>query len=137
MTQPARRYSWEPFEAGNQVALKHGAWSPRRVDPRASELVELVSPTVSWWTPADRPAVWAWARCEARIELLVEYLAELGDLDDAGDVRPASDLLTRLESQAMGHRARLGLDPLSRARLGRDTAAAQVDLARLWAEEDE
>jgi len=59
------------------------------------------------------------ARCEARIQLLTEYLTDAGgDLDDDGGVRAAADLLTRLESQAMNHRARIGLDPLSRARLG-------------------
>ena len=33
-------------------------------------------------------------------------------------------------------RARLGLDPVSRARLGKDVASSKLDLARLWAEED-
>jgi hypothetical protein len=36
MSQPARGYSWEPFRPGNTVALTHGAWSPRKVEPVAS-----------------------------------------------------------------------------------------------------
>lgn len=32
-------------------------------------------------------------------------------------------------------RDRLGLAPLSRARLGKDVASARVDLAALWAEQ--
>lgn len=128
----ARGYSWEPFGPGNEVAVKHGAWSPRRVDPLATEMVATVA-DATWLRPADRPALWSWARCEARIQLVVEWLEAKGDLSDDGEVRPAADLLTRLEAQASGLRARLGLDPLSRARLGRDVAAQQVDLARLWA----
>ena len=50
-----------------------------------------------------------------------------------GKVRPAADLLSRLEVTAAAMRSKLGLDPLSRAKLGRDTAASQVDLARVWA----
>lgn len=135
MGEHARGYSWPPFEKGNEVAVRHGVYSPRRVDPLARDLVELVARDVDWWHDCDRPAVWAWARTEARVQLLVEWLAERGDLDDTGAVRPASELLTRLEARAESLRARLGLDPLSRARLGRDTAAGMVDLARLWADE--
>jgi len=43
--------------------------------------------------------------------------------------------LTRLEGQAAAMASRLCLDPTSRARLGRDVAATNVDLARLWATE--
>jgi hypothetical protein len=49
--------------------------------------------------------------------------------------RPTA-LLDRLEARAESLRARLGFDPLSRARLGRDTVASELDLARLWAAED-
>jgi hypothetical protein len=133
----ARGYSWAPFRPGHTLSTRHGAYSPRKVDPLAAELVERTAPTVTWWQQCDMPAVWAWARVEARIQLVTEYLAEVGgDLTDDGEVRAAADLLTRLESQAMNHRARIGLDPLSRARLGRDVAATQVDLARMWAVED-
>jgi hypothetical protein len=44
--------------------------------------------------------------------------------------------LHKHEVRAMQLRARLGLDPLSRARLGKDVASQKLDLARLWAEED-
>ena len=33
-------------------------------------------------------------------------------------------------------RAQLGLSPLGRARLGKDVAAQEADLARMWAEQD-
>lgn len=125
---------------GNELALKHGAYSPRRVDPLAAELVALVDgdSAVSWLTAADRPALWAWARAEAQVQLLSEYLELAGQVagDGVGDleqerVRAAYLLLHRAEARALSGRARLGLDPLSRARLGRDVAAAQIDMARL------
>ncbi len=107
------------------------------VDPLAAQLVDAIAGSVDWWQPADMPSVLAWARCEARVELLTRWLAEHGgDLDEAGNVKGAADLLTRLEVQASNMRSKLGLDPLSRARLGRDVASTRVDLARAWAAED-
>ena len=138
--QAARRYSWEPFTPGHTKSLKHGAWSPRRVDPLATELLDAViadasapgSSIVYLTEPAYRPALVAWARVEARVQLVSTWLADHeGDIDDEGNVRPAADLLTKLDAQALKHRERLGLDPLARARLGRDVAASSADIAQL------
>jgi len=126
------------FAPGNVAALRHGAWAKRLVDPAAEELLAATEQTVDWWRECDRPAAWAWARTEVRIQRLTEWLASQGgDIDGDGAVRPAAALLSTLEARAESLRARLGLDPLSRARLGRDVAASQVDLARLWASEDD
>lgn len=142
----ARGYSWPPFQPGHTVSMKHGAWSPRRVEPLALELVEATieaatatGTTTSYLAdPSYRPALYAWARCEAQIQLLTEWLMAKADetnaggaIDPDGEIRPAAALLTRLEGQALKHRAQLGLDPLSRARLKRDSAAAEVDVAQL------
>ncbi len=125
-----------PFEEGNTAALTHGAWSPAVVEPKALEILEAVRPTVTWWTAADEPAVQSWARTEARVQLIHAWLVERGsELDADGEPLGAANMLTRLEKQAESLRNRLGLDPLSRARLGRDVAATQVDLAALMAEE--
>lgn len=142
---PARGYKWEPFQPGHELTLKHGAYSPRRVDPLAEELVGQVLDVaevegLSFLTQASyRPALWSWARAEARIQLLEEWLAEHADaalsLDHEGEVMAAVKLLERVERRAVTLRSRLGLDPLSRARLGRDVAAQQVDLARYFAEQ--
>jgi hypothetical protein len=86
--------------------------------------------------PAFRPAVWAWARAEAQVQVLTEYLGEtVGDLQD-DSVRAAYLLLHRAETRAQTGRARLGLDPLSRARLGKDVAQGQAagDMAELMAQ---
>jgi hypothetical protein len=83
---PARGYRWEPFKVGNEVRLRHGARSERRVDPVAAELVEALL--------ADRPdlaaypeAVWGWARAEARCLLFAHWHAQVGYLDEAGNPR--------------------------------------------------
>jgi hypothetical protein len=145
MTQdPAFEGQRPPFELGNELAVRHGAYSPRRVEPLAQQMVDVVlgDPTD---LPAKavhfRPALWAWARAEAQVQLLTEYLAkaaeETGDgVGDLGldEVRAAHLLLHRAEARADRSRARLGLDPLSAARLGRDRAAGAVDMARLMAE---
>jgi hypothetical protein len=134
-----------PFQKGNQLAATyHGAYSPRRVDPLAAELVAVVldDPQAAHAHASHhRPALWAWARAEAQVQLLTEYLAVkaesagdgIGDLDD-DRVKAAYLLLHRAEARALSGRARLGLDPLSQARLGRDRAAASVDMASLMAQ---
>jgi hypothetical protein len=134
--------------------MKHGAYSPRRSAPLAAALLEQVmieaqrpgSPTSYLSEPAFRPALVSWSECEARIQLVREWLGRVtdddpdsgqpGDLDDLGAIRPASHLLLRLESQALKHRERLGLDPLARSRMGRDLAAGSVDMARLMSAMD-
>jgi len=149
-TTPARGYSWEPFKPGNTKSLQHGAYSPRKVDPLAADLVagvlaraeEAGSSTAYLLDATYRPALWAWARAEAQCQILTEYLvaaAELtgdgvGDLD-ADRVKSAYTLLHRAESRAESGRTRLGLDPLSRSRLRVDDARASVDMARLMGEE--
>lgn len=141
-----RPYVWEEFKAGNVAAVKHGASSPRMFEPRAVELAESLlalaavpgSPVAYLCDVSYGPSVAAWARVEARLGRLDEWLVGRGLLDEDGTPRPAvTRLLDRFETQAANLRARLGLDPLSRARLGRDVTAAQVDLARLLSTDDD
>lgn len=135
-----RRDSSPPFEVANELRTTHGANSPRRVDPLMTALLSAVAGDdveLSWLRPADQPSVRAWARTEARITLVSEWLAlHGGDLDEHGEVRAASHLLNRLEARAESLRSKLGFDPLSRAKLGKDVAATGVDLAKLWMAED-
>ena len=149
MGEPARGYSWAPFKPGNDVGQQfqpghelstiHGGYSPRKYDPLARELVvDLVAlaaaiPELGYLAePQYRLALWAWARTEARVQLVHEWLIDQGgDLDDDGEVRAAANLLNQLETSAERKRARLGLDPLSRAQLGRDVAAGSLDMARI------
>lgn len=138
MGKPARGYSWKQAEGGNTIAQKHGAFSDRVVDPVARELVGVVLTQVSYLgDPSYEPAVWAWARAEARVLVLSKWLDENGTLDADGVPRPALSALKDFERLASTARSRLGLDPLSRAQLGRDVAAQQVDLARLMSSLDD
>jgi hypothetical protein len=133
-------------EAGNELAAKHGAYSPRRVDPLARDLVDLMldDPALGYLkAPAYRPELWAWARAEARVQLLEEYLGGRVSDDEAvpdpGDerVRSAELALHRAEARAASGRNRLGLNPLARAKLGKDVAqgqAANADVARIMAQ---
>ena len=78
MTRPARGYSWPAADAGNMLALKHGAWSDRLVEPRALEIVEALlalverehSPVAYFADESYAAAVRRWAKTEARLELL-------------------------------------------------------------------
>lgn len=121
MTAPARGYSWPPFESGNLAAFKHGAYSPRFVDPLAGEIVAEIAQDIDWWRGCDQLAVRALARVEAQAVLLYTRLHE-------GDESVSVQWL-KTEARAESMRARLGLDPQSRFRMGRDVAAANVDLA--------
>lgn len=130
---------WAPqIKKGETLAQKHGAFSDRVVDPVARELVAVVLAQVSYLSdPSYEPAVWAWGRAEARVLVLSKWLDENGTLDENGVPRPALSALKDFERLASTARSRLGLDPLSRAQLGRDVAAQQVDLARLMSAADE
>jgi hypothetical protein len=131
------RPDWQrpPFEPGNEVAVRHGAYSPRRVDPLARELVDqaLADEALAYLrAPRWRAGVWAWARAEARVQLLTEWLADHREgVDELGTVAPVLGALLRWEVRASNARTWLGLDPLSAARLGRDVTATSVDMARL------
>ena len=124
------------LQPGHELSTRHGAYSPRKVDPIARELVDTIlqsnDQTVAYLhAPVFGPALWAWGRAEARVQLLVEYLGDkVGDLEDES-VKAAHLLLHRAESTAHTLRQALGMTPLARARLGRDVAASQVDAAQL------
>ena len=141
---PANPRQHPPYQVGNAVSVQHGAYSPRTIDPLARELVDMVlaDPANGHASqPQYRPALWAWARAESQCQLLTEYLIKAGEDADNGlgdldldRVRTAHLLMHRAEARAMSGRTRLGLDPLSAARLGRDQAATGADMARIMSE---
>jgi len=130
MGLPARGYSWPLFtsesERGNMKAAKHLAFSERAIAPVQAEIIETATELIPFLDdPSYVPALEAWARVEARCRLVADYLDEHGLLDPDGKPRPAADLSIRLEKSAADARARLGLDPTSRARLERDLSVGQ------------
>jgi hypothetical protein len=131
---PARGYSWPPFQPGHELSTKHGARSPRKVEPLAAELVAgllAARPDLEGYPEA----VWAWGRAEARCVLLSEWIATRGLIDPETDQpMPGLKWLLSFENQAANFRAILGLDPASEARLAKERAEATrgaVGLERL------
>jgi len=123
-----------PFAPGNRLSLTHGAHSRPLVEPRAKALVETIEAAAPpWLQDCDAAAVRGWATAEARCELLRDWLAARDPLNGKGEPWPASTELLRWERLAAQHRQRLGLDPLSRGQLGRDTAVAGLAAAELRA----
>jgi hypothetical protein len=157
----ARGYRWEDATPGNELALQHGANSERRVGPLAEQIAAalLADPNTPQYLrePSYSATVAAWSRAEAVVELLWRWLGEhdfnaamadatvtkedstfgKGTSRKRTSTRHIESVLNQLhrhETRAMNLRSRLGLDPLSRARIGKDVAEAQVDLARVFAE---
>jgi hypothetical protein len=140
--QPNPNGRHEDFQPGNSLALVHGAGSPARVNELATRLAaallgaEGIPPYLA--DPSYGPAIISWARAEAKAKLVADYLEGMPVEDQmmppkAGTTAPI-EVLRKLESAALTHRARLGLDPLSRARLGRDVMSAKFDMAAIMAQ---
>lgn len=157
----ARGYKWADATSGNELALVHGAYSERRIAPLAEQIATslLSHPGTPPYLrePSYQPVVRAWSRAEAVVTALWDWLAAqdietaLADTTATDEAehrtqgkatrrttsRHVESVLTQLhrhEVRAMNLRSRLGLDPLSRARLGRDIGAARLDLAQVYAE---
>jgi hypothetical protein len=149
----ARGYSWPPFGAGNTVAEVHGARSERRIVPLADriarELLERESTPPYLREPEFAPSVAAWSRAEAVVALLWDFLAErdivaamseVSGEDETTEttgkgrserhmkakrITSALSELHRAETRAATLRGRLGLDPMSRAKLAADLGQAR------------
>ena len=122
---------WPEFELGNTVGLRHGAHSEQVGQQDAAALLEEVEGMAPpWLTTVDRAALAAWAYAEGRVRRLRSWLDGQDDLLRAdGTPHPAELLLIRWERRAESARERLGFDPLSRARLTRDTAVGAALVA--------
>ena len=162
----ARGYSWAPFEAGNFAAVKSGTQSERLLAPLAEAVLLEARADPSWPAYLDEPvyamSVSAWARAEAAVQLYTRYLerqtpeewstevTDAAEVTEGGGERggretrrsrtrkrtPSLEMWRKLEQHASNLRTKLGLDPLSRARLGRDVASSQADMAQIMAQLD-
>jgi ribulose-5-phosphate 4-epimerase/fuculose-1-phosphate aldolase len=123
--QPARGYSWPPFQRNNQVGLRHGAFSKRRFEPLARELIEGVL--------AEHPhlgrhpeALASWADSEARAWLLRDWLTGHGMFTEGKTTEGAIKFLIQFDRRAEAGRKALGLDPRSELELVREAAEAEA-----------
>ncbi len=140
MAVPAHLKPWPPAEKGNERALKHGAYG-RAPLKQAEALVPGIFEVNPHLDPArNGPAVERYAVLLARIDHVNEWLASRADPVFAnrrtGKAHAIYDRLTEWERTASNEEDRLAISPLTRARLGLDTARA-FDLAQIWASEDE
>ena len=131
---PARGYSWEPFVAGNFKSKKHGAYSDRVIVPIAADIAnDMLAELPYLQDPTYREMVLEFARTAARVEQLEKWLDEHGEIREDGTLAPAANYLLRNRAHLAAMASRLGLDPLSRAKLGKDTTASKLDLAQIMA----
>jgi hypothetical protein len=66
---PARNYSWEPFEPGHELSIRHGAYATLHLRPRAEEIATRLREALGdefedKFTPALEAASLAAARVE-------------------------------------------------------------------------
>lgn len=127
-----------PFQPGNDLGLRHGVHSPARVDPIAHRYLDEIAadPNLDYLKQARFAAgLWLWASAMAKVELLTVWVDAM-DISDAansdrGQTSPL-ELLRKWMATAQTWASRLGLDPLSAARLGKDVSQGrQADAATL------
>lgn len=125
-----------PFTEGNKLAVTHGAYSAERTDPIARRyLAEIADdPSLEYLQqPRFHAGLWLWASAMAKVELLSVWVDGM-DIADAADGSRGNtstlELLRKWMATAQTWASRLGLDPLSAARLGKDVAQGrQADAA--------
>jgi hypothetical protein len=117
-----------PPAAGNTRALKHGARSPRLVQPLADQLeAQLLDGAPSWWSQWDLRIVSSLAYAEA---VVLRYQEFLDGLPLVRQPLPAEAELLRWDRHVKELRKELGLTPTSRLALARDAAVAgQINAA--------
>lgn len=125
-----------PFQPGHELSMKHGAGSPRKRDPIAQALATelLLDESVAYLkAPRFAAAVQAWAVAEAKCALISNWVDSM-PIEVAAESKQgqtsALELLRKWETTAQTHRTRLGLDPVSAAKLGKDVSQGrQADAA--------
>ena len=133
-----------PFQPGNQLAARHGAYARLQLAPRAKEIAESLHDVVPVVSSCDAATIDVLGLVLAQLEragaaLAIVQAADVDRLvagDDLGVDR--RDDLRRLAADSRGwanvalrYFDALGLTPTSRARLGLDIARARDALADL------
>lgn len=153
------------FSPGNQLGVRHGAYSPAIVGPLAERIANDLlgdADTPDYLRrPVWRWAIAGWANAEAEAMLMRAWRAGMSAEESAtefsesaeDETRPASgaaarkargkrilpslEALHKVEVRAATLRGRLGLDPVSAAKLGGKLDEKAFDLALHWAAQPE
>jgi hypothetical protein len=127
---------------GNTIALKSGADSERAILAKLPETRKEVLDVAPWLAEEpDQVAVERFCRAETRARMLDAWIVATTEHKGPQAVKPwawqEANRADRLAAE-LGHS--LGLDPLGRARLQRETADAgrsRFDLARALMDDDD
>ena len=123
-----------PFQKGHTLTLKHGAHSPRNIDPRRDEIVASLREVMPHLNNEGyTPQLMRYGKTLAQLERLDEWLDDHGLIGKGGSVKPATKLRLDLDKLALGQATALGLTPASHAKVLRDLGDAgksQIDIAQ-------
>jgi hypothetical protein len=130
------------FQPGHELSLVHGLRSPSRTQQVADVIVSELTglPQCPEWLhdPSFAPAVRGWGNAEARLVMYEQWMDDQPDEVKylaTGAQEPLISRWTRLSELAARHRGRLGLDPVSRVRIGKALSSRGLDLAKMAAME--
>jgi hypothetical protein len=119
--------------AGNELALKHGGYSAKRISERAAVIAQEVREVAPWLDEdANVFAISEYAMARAQAELLTVAIEAY--CQQANIARLNARLLEAANSsrrEAAAQRASLGLDPRSMAELRNLSSLTDVNLALL------
>ncbi|KNA92730.1 MULTISPECIES: P27 family phage terminase small subunit [Gordonia] len=122
------------FKDGNECALRHGAHSPKLVNPRRDEIVAGLRQAMPHLdNEGYGPQLSRYGTTLAQIERLDAWLEEHGVIGKGGSIKPAAKFRADLDKLALNLAGALGLTPVSHARVLRDLGEAgrsQVDIAK-------
>jgi hypothetical protein len=143
-TQLANLRKAPPAPTGHTRANKDGFYATAKTLPVEGK-ARLIAEELASESPlrdgdgdlpmADRAAIELTALCLCRIESIEHYLQLHGELDEKGNLRPATEHARRLRSEAKDHLSALGMTTRSRIALGLDLQrGAAADFATLLAD---
>jgi len=122
-----------PFAPGNDLSLRHGVYSPRKIGERSAVVVAqlLEQPGVGYLqAPEYRASLWRYAQRQAKADLMHDRMLEHAETcAEIAGCQVCESLERRwreFDTAAAKASERLGLDPLSRARLGKDVAQGRA-----------
>jgi hypothetical protein len=130
--QPARGYSWPPFEKGNTLsvgnfgAVRHGAYSDRIITEKADHIRGLLLSSYPYLADETfSEAVLRYCRAEARAVLLHDYVMEKAETKGVEAVKPYLWSEVRgADALAQKCGSDCGLDPAGHAKIARDLGMA-------------